>query len=51
MISGVLAGKIPPGWKSVSAHYELPKALTEEGLFPQVVKKGSKKIKYAVHGG
>ncbi len=51
VIGGVLAGMPPSGWKSVIAHYELPKALAEEGLLPQLVKKGSKKIKFAVHGG
>jgi hypothetical protein len=51
VISGLLAGKLPTGWKSVPAHYKLPKALEEEGLFPQLAKKGSKKVKFAVHGG
>ena len=51
VISGVLAGEPPSGWKAVIAHYELPKALAEEGLLPQLSKKGSKKIKFAVHGG
>ena len=51
VIAGILSGKLPPGWKSVTPHYELPKALVEEGLFPQLVKKGSKKVKFAVHGG
>ncbi|HVV91199.1 MAG TPA: hypothetical protein VHB53_11940 [Solirubrobacterales bacterium] len=51
VIGGVLAGKPPSGWKSVTPHYELPKNLAEEGLFPQLVKKGSKKVKYAIHGG
>jgi hypothetical protein len=51
VIGGAIAGKPPSGWKSVYAHYELPKALAEEGLLPQLVKNGSKKVKYAVHGG
>jgi hypothetical protein len=51
VIAGVLSGKPPAGWKSVPASYELPKALAEEGLLPQLVKKGSKKVKFAVHGG
>lgn len=51
VIGPTLAGMPPSGWKSVVAHYELPKALAEEGLLPQLVKKGSKKIKFAVHGG
>jgi hypothetical protein len=50
-ISGLLAGKLPSGWKSIPAHYKLPKALEEEGLFPQLLKKGSKKVKFAVRGG
>jgi hypothetical protein len=51
VIGGVLSGKPPTGWKSVTPHYELPKALAEEGLFPQMVKKGGKKIKFAIQGG
>jgi hypothetical protein len=51
VIAGILGGKLPSGWKSVPAHYKLPKALEEEGLFPQLLKKGSKKVKFAVHGG
>jgi hypothetical protein len=46
VITGVVTGKPPAGWKSVAAHFEAP-----EGLIPQMVKKGSKKIKYAVQGG
>ena len=46
VITGVVTGKTPSGWKSFSAHFEAP-----EGLIPQGVKKGSKKIKYAVQGG
>jgi hypothetical protein len=51
VISGTLAGKPPAGWKSVAAHFKLPKALEEEGLFPALVKKGGKKVKFAIHGG
>lgn len=51
VLAGVLSGKPPAGWKSVPAHYELPKALQEEGLLAQMVKNGSKKIKFAGHGG
>jgi hypothetical protein len=51
VIAGQLGGKPVSGWKGVTPHYELPKALTEEGLFPQELKKGSKKVKYAIHGG
>jgi hypothetical protein len=46
VIAGVLSGKPPSGWKSVTAKFEPP-----EGLIAQEVKKGSKKIKYAVQGG
>ncbi len=46
VIAGVLAGDPPTGWKSIPASFEAP-----EGLVPQAVKKGSKKIKYATHGG
>ncbi|MBS1679565.1 MAG: hypothetical protein JST08_19495 [Actinobacteria bacterium] len=51
VIASVLAGEPLPGWRSVPAHYELSKKMTEEGLLPQMVKKGSKKIKFAGHGG
>jgi hypothetical protein len=51
VITSVVSGHAKPGWKGVPAHYELPKALQEEGLLPMEVKKGSKKIKYAGHGG
>lgn len=51
IIASVLGGEPLPGWKSVPVHYELPKKMQEEGLFPQMVKKGSKKIKFAGHGG
>jgi len=51
VLAGVLSGNPPAGWKSVPARYELPKKLQEEGLLAQMVKKGSKKIKFAGHGG
>jgi hypothetical protein len=51
VLAGVLSGNPPAGWKGVPAHYELPKAVQEEGLLPMEVKKGSKKIKYAGRGG
>ena len=51
VIGGALAGQPPSGWKPITPHYTLPKALSEQGLFPQEMKKGSKKIKYAIHGG
>ncbi|MGH2938672.1 MAG: hypothetical protein ACRDPE_11190 [Solirubrobacterales bacterium] len=51
VLAAALSGHPLPGWKSVPAHYELPKALQEEGLYAQEVKKGSKKIKFAGHGG
>jgi len=46
VITGVLAGEPPAGWHSYAAKFEAP-----EGLVPQAVKKGSKKIKFATRGG
>jgi hypothetical protein len=46
VITGFVTGKPPKGWKSKVAHFEAP-----EGLIPQLVTKGSKKIQYAVQGG
>lgn len=46
VIAGVLSGAAPSGWKSVPAKFEAP-----VGLFPQEVKKGGKKIKFAIPGG
>jgi hypothetical protein len=51
VLNSVLAGNPLPGWKGVPAHYEVSKSLQEEGFLPMEVKKGSKKIKYAGHGG
>jgi hypothetical protein len=51
VLAAALSGEPLPGWKSVPVHYELPKKLQEEGLFGQEVKKGSKTIKFAGHGG
>jgi len=51
VLASVLSGNPLPGWKSVPAHFELPKKLEEEGLFAQEAKNGSKKIKFAGHGG
>lgn len=51
VLAGLLSGNPPAGWKSVPAHYELPKKLQEEGLFAQMAKNGSKKIKFAGRGG
>lgn len=51
VLASVLSGNPLPGWKSIPAHYELPEKLQEEGLFAQEVKKGSKTIKFAGHGG
>jgi hypothetical protein len=51
VIGSVLGGQPLPGWKSVTAHYELPKALTDQGFYAQEVKKGSKTIKFAGRGG
>ncbi|HTT94147.1 MAG TPA: hypothetical protein VMF55_05705 [Solirubrobacterales bacterium] len=46
VITEYVEGKAPAGWKSIPAKFEAP-----EGLVPQAIKKGSKKIKYAIHGG
>jgi hypothetical protein len=46
VIAGILIGKTPSGWKTAIAHFEAP-----EGLVPELAKKGSKKIKFAVQGG
>jgi hypothetical protein len=46
VIAGGLEGKPLPGWKSAIGHFEAP-----EGLVPEIAKKGSKKIKFAVQGG
>jgi hypothetical protein len=46
VIAGALEGKIPSGWKVSAGHFEAP-----EGLVPEIAKKGSKKIKFAVQGG
>jgi hypothetical protein len=46
VITATLGGNLPKGWKSAIAHFEAP-----EGLVPQELKKGSKKIRYAVQGG
>jgi hypothetical protein len=46
VIAGGVAGKPPSGWKISIAHFEAP-----EGLVPEIAKKGSKKIKFAIQGG
>ena len=46
VIAGAVAGKPPAGWSVHSASFEAP-----EGLVPELAKKGSKKIKFAVQGG
>ena len=46
VIAGALAGKPPSGWKTAVAQFEAP-----EGFEPEIAKKGSKKIKFAGHGG
>jgi hypothetical protein len=46
VITGILEGKPPSGWKSYGASFPAP-----EGLVPQAAKKGGKKIKYAAPGG
>ena len=46
VIVGALEGKPVNGWKAAIGKFEAP-----EGLVPQVAKKGSKKIQFAVQGG
>ena len=46
VIAGSLSGKEVPGWSFHSASFEAP-----EGLVPELAKKGSQKIKFAVQGG
>ena len=46
VIAGVVKGEPPTGWHSYAATFPSP-----EGLVPQAVKKGSKKIKFATQGG
>lgn len=46
VIAGGLEGKPFNGWKTGIGHFEAP-----EGLVPEVAKKGSKKIQFAVQGG
>jgi hypothetical protein len=46
VITNSLAGKPLNGWKVALGKFEAP-----EGLVPEVAKKGSKKIQFAVQGG
>jgi hypothetical protein len=46
VIAGGLTGKPVNGWKTAVGKFEAP-----EGLVPEIAKKGSKKIKFAVQGG
>jgi hypothetical protein len=46
VIAGGLTGKPVNGWKTAIGKFEAP-----EGLVPEIAKKGSKKIKFAVQGG
>ena len=46
VIAGGLTGKPVNGWKTSIGKFEAP-----EGLVPEISKKGSKKIKFAVQGG
>jgi hypothetical protein len=46
VIAGGLEGKPVNGWKVGIGKFEAP-----EGLVPEIAKKGSKKIKFAVQGG
>jgi hypothetical protein len=46
LIAGALTGELPTGWKSAIGKFEAPL-----GFEPEVLKKGSKKIQFAVQGG
>jgi hypothetical protein len=46
VIVGALAGKPVGGWKTAIGKFEAP-----EGFEPEIAKKGSKKVKFAVQGG
>jgi hypothetical protein len=46
VIVGALQGKPVSGWKTAIAQFEAPL-----GFEPEIAKKGSKKIKFAVQGG
>jgi hypothetical protein len=46
VIAGSLVGKPVAGWSVHTATFKAP-----EGLVPELAKKGSKKIKFAVQGG
>ena len=46
VITDSLEGKTDKGWKFAVGKFEAP-----EGLVPEIAKKGSKKIKFAVQGG
>ncbi len=46
VIASALEGKPLNGWKTAVGKFEAP-----PGLVPEIAKKGSKKIQFAVHGG
>jgi hypothetical protein len=46
LIVSTLEGKVPNGWKTAIGKFEAP-----EGLVPEELKKGSKRIRFAVQGG
>lgn len=46
VIAAAITGEPLNGWKSAVGKFEAP-----EGLVPEVLKKGSKKIQFAVQGG
>lgn len=46
VITAAILGEPLSGWKTAAGHFEAP-----EGLVPEIAKKGSKKIKFAVQGG
>lgn len=46
VIRGTLSGQVPSGWKVEVGKFKAP-----VGLVPEVAKKGSKRIQFAVQGG
>jgi hypothetical protein len=46
VVTKSLEGVTPKGWKFAIGKFEAP-----EGMVPEIAKKGSKKIKFAVRGG
>jgi hypothetical protein len=46
VIRGALTNHVPKGWKIESGKFKAP-----EGLVPELARKGSKRIQFAVQGG